>query len=469
MLIKFLKWRKWVAVPLLVVWLAFTPARGEAAAGAIFGLTAAALGALLVTGAACKYYKPSAGSSYRTNPFGVVTVSLIAGWYSVNQFMQSLWLGKNVAAKFDKTDVENVTAANPGKYPNLEAATKKNQQPKELAVGDKDLQVGLYVNSGQYSGTITVKNGPNVQVASFSNPGVSCSPWSTTGFQCNVRTANATNTAWQYVTWYGCNNVIPPPRQATDNEFASTLAGAAEILAAQDIYSDRYGNEIDDFIKDNPNVIEMVDTANPDETDAPPFVAPAGAGVEPGAGTQTISGLGAEEAARAAEAAEAARGRLDVAKEAAQRAREAADADPTNEELRRLVEIAEAAQLAAEKALEAAEKLALEKAQEAEEKYADVSPDQIKKISFDKWADLMGVMQNTWPFSLLATLAAKYSSFVSGDHNAPVFNIPMPLGHTLTIDMAPFNPIAKMARYALSVCLVIGCTWAIIRFYRGVA
>lgn len=467
MFAKFLKWRKWIAVPVLIVMLAFAPVRSEASAGVIFGLTAAMIGAMLISGATCSYYKPSSGGTYRTNPYGVVTVGLIAGWYSVNKYMQSLWMGKNVTAKIDYEDVKNVTEENPGKYPNLENALKGTPLPIT-----KDSQIGDIVEVPGYGNRKINNISTSIPACQFvSNIGTTMygadkTSILTAGGDAQGCSGSKTSGYWLYL-WYDATNELPP---GTPSSYATKLADEmATILASQDIYTDRYGNDIDNFIKDNPNVIDMVDTANPDETDAPPFVPPADAAANPGAGTTTIDGLGAEEAARAAQAAEAARGQYEAAKQAADAARDAVAADPTNEELERLLEIAEAAQIAAQKAMEAAEKYAQEKAQEAEEKYVDVNPDQIKKISFGKWEELMGVMENTWPFSLLATMAAKYSSFVSGEHNAPVFHIPLPLGNTLTVDLSPLNPVAQMARYAISVCLVIGCTWAIIRFYRGVA
>lgn len=464
---KLFKLRKWIAVPVLAVMIAFAPVRSDASAGAIFGLTAAMIGGLLIAGAACNYYKPGSGSTYRTNPYGVVTVSLLAGWYSVNQFMQSLWLGKNVTAKIDYEDVKNITKSNPGRYPNLENALKGKPFPIT-----KDSQPGDIVQVPGYGNNkITHTSTSNPACQFTSNFGTTVyAPERTSilvaGGNAQGCTGSKASGYWLYL-WHNSTSELPP---GTPSSYATKLANEeAEILAAQDIYSDRYGNEIDDFIKDNPNVIDMVDTVNPDETDAPPFIPPVGAQPLPGEGTKTVTGLGAEEAARAAEAAQAARGNLEAAKQAAQNARDALAQDPTNEDLKRLLEIAEAAQIAAEKALEAAEKLAAEKAAEAEEVYPSPPGGDMKKLSFDKWRQLLAVLETVWPFSLLVGLAAKYGQFVSGDPVAPVFHIPMPLGNDLVINLAPLDPIAQMTRYTIAVLLVIGVTWAIVRFYRGVS
>lgn len=185
-----------------------------------------------------------------------------------------------------------IVESNPTRYPNLAQAI--SGQPPNV---NKDTKVGDVVNVPGY-GKMKVHNItysiPACQHTA--NIGTTVYGGLKTSILISGGTAscsgNYSSGMWMYI-WYDATNDIVPK---SPHEAAKTLANVAEMLAAQNIYSDRYGNEIDDFLKDNPNVIEFVDGNIESPESSQPFVPPTmpsrdsvdnagGGGASPGGGS----------------------------------------------------------------------------------------------------------------------------------------------------------------------------------------
>lgn len=209
----------------------------------------------------------------------------------------------SLISRLNYNDIINILNSNPDKYIQLQHAYFKNRIPIELEPGMVNQNIGDYVKYGAYQGTVTYKNGPNCSSpVGLQNPGVSCSPYQVTGFQCVVRQLNQQGTAWQCATTYRSLGEIPNPEPRTSKESAKILANEmSELLSSKDIYSDRYGNEIDDFLKDNPQIIEILDgnieqPENSSSAQLPSFPSKSavdnagGGGVNPGGGSGNSGG-----------------------------------------------------------------------------------------------------------------------------------------------------------------------------------
>ena len=90
-----------------------------------------------------------------------------------------------------------------------------------------------------------------------------------------------------------------------------------------------------------------------------------------------------------------------------------------------------------------------------------------KRLDWSKFDTLKGALSNTFPFSLVSTLPAFFSAF--SDAAAPVFQLPMPMGKTLTVDLAIFDPVALVIRWLFGLSATVGAVYVQIKFWRGVS
>lgn len=101
-----------------------------------------------------------------------------------------------------------------------------------------------------------------------------------------------------------------------------------------------------------------------------------------------------------------------------------------------------------------------------EESLPDTSPDSLRSFDWSKWIQLKGLLQNTWPFSLLLTIPGYLSGLIVTP-TPPTFNLPIYGGNTLTISLSIFDPIAVMLRWLIGVLVTVGGIQSIIKFWRG--
>jgi len=259
----------------------------------------------------------------------------------------------------------------------------------------------------------------------------------------------------------------PPPTARVRPEAEALLASGALVSPTDQAWpiADKFSGDIDKLIQDQPNIVHYVDTASPDkETDlAPPYTGPTGAGLfNPATPTpaQTIAlqaGLTAQAAAAAAQAA-------------AQAAQAAAASDPANKDKAAVAAqaAASAAALAAQQAQIAAQQAAADTktdtvpSKEEDMTTAGITMPAIKSINFEPFLALSGVLNGKFPFSLLSSVSGLVGLLVS-DSSAPVFDIPMPLGNSMRIDLSVFNGVAAVSRFVFSLLLTLGIIFYVVR------
>lgn len=254
-----------------------------------------------------------------------------------------------------------------------------------------------------------------------------------------------------------------PPLNKTDAQVLADLpphiTGQPTIgQYGEPVYSDTAG-EIDDFIKSNPNVLKFVDEETGDEKMLP----------LPGTPSQ-ITQQQAEQAQQAA---------LQKAQENAQNLRSIADqakadalADPTNPTKAAAAAAAAAAAGAAELEVEKLKSAAATQTAAQTEKAADTAasvPNATRKtIDLSAIKTLKGALDTTYPFNLPHSISSFYSRFVA-PAETPAFDLYMPLGQTLHVDLAPFEPLAIVIRYFIGIIVTVGMFYYIIHFFRGIS
>ena len=101
-----------------------------------------------------------------------------------------------------------------------------------------------------------------------------------------------------------------------------------------------------------------------------------------------------------------------------------------------------------------------------DEPLPESSPDSLKQFDWSKWAQLKGVLQNTWPFSLLSSIP-DYLSGLIVPPTAPTFNLPVFGGNSITVSLSIFDPVATLCRWLVGVLITVGGIQAVVRFWRG--
>jgi hypothetical protein len=211
----------------------------------------------------------------------------------------------------------------------------------------------------------------------INNPGANDSPnpkWiSSSGYLNGVQY----NGFWRYVSSGGTSNAkfhhhfcmsgqTAPDRLSTDAEFSQALAKTpTPITVPTDVYSDYYG-EIDDYLKDDPNIVHFEDPASGNEIGIPPAVTKEQAN---SAATYQRSQQATQNSVDSAQnAATNARSSAELARAAAIDARNLANANPGDATLDEKADAAERAADAAERAADAAEaELAARRAEQAKD------------------------------------------------------------------------------------------------------
>ncbi len=100
--------------------------------------------------------------------------------------------------------------------------------------------------------------------------------------------------------------------------------------------------------------------------------------------------------------------------------------------------------------------------------YPSTNAVELKKIDLRKWTQLYGVMQNTFPFSLLTTLSGYLDAFVT-EPVAPSFDMHVYQDKKLHIDLSFFDPVAALVRWVIGILLTIGAILGMQKWWRGVS
>lgn len=252
-----------------------------------------------------------------------------------------------VKAKVEIDDLRNEVlkdAASKAKYPNLKNALEGLPEGKASANPAAPSPVGSYVktDSGVWYQITSVCTACGYSTNSCQHPGQALVGGKFVVTEANGQTgcpAGWTNSKSLSYNVVAVPNNQPPLVAKTNPEVAKKLANSpTNLTLPADVYSDVYGQEIDDFIKDNPNVVHYEDDAG-NAANAAEIAHATQAEIDRAQQFQKQ-----QEAVTAAEnAATSARGR-------ATSARAAADANPGDSGLAAAAAAAEAAADAAEAA-----------------------------------------------------------------------------------------------------------------------
>lgn len=127
------------------------------------------------------------------------------------------------------------------------------------------------------------------------------------------------------------------------------------------------------------------------------------------------------------------------------------------------------AKAAAKAAQSNADKLAADDAKDDSDVAATLPTSAERKtLNFSGLNSIKGALDNTYPFNLPSVISGYYSSWVV-DPAPPVFNLPLPLGQTIHVDLAPFQPVATLIQYLIGMISTVGCLYYIIHFFRGIS
>jgi hypothetical protein len=91
-----------------------------------------------------------------------------------------------------------------------------------------------------------------------------------------------------------------------------------------------------------------------------------------------------------------------------------------------------------------------------------------KTLDFSKLDALKGALASTYPFNVPASIASYYTSLVA-DPTAPVFDLPLPLGGNIHVDLAIFNGIAVLVRFLVGTLVSCGMMYYVVHFFRGIS
>ena len=260
-----------------------------------------------------------------------------------------------------------------------------------------------------------------------------------------------------------CTSASLPIMIKNVNFYSATYANSAATMqnsATDPTVNTLYQAELDQMFQDP----DYVPTFS-DATTGLPFTVPTNAATQPQINAYNAKGVALEAAHTAADVAAANNTQAQAAAAAANAA--AAAAGGTDAGLNAAAAAANAA--AAQASNTAATTAADAAAADAAAGPASLStPDTLHKFSFSSLNALKGALNTTWPFNLVGTISGYYSAFVATPV-APVFDYPLPLGFVVHADLSPWNTIASIMRWVLSVLLTVGCIYYIIHFWRGIS
>ena len=459
--------QKLAAYVMLIVFLTCVqPRHSHAFAPAI--LAAGALGGFIVAAGAAtsyKYYRPTSNpSNWRSSAMvtasGNIIRTIIGAQVVMNQYGVSVIEGNYLAAKaninalINQMSSDNLLAT---KYASLYAAFTKTPEitPPKKGLNEGDL---MQLPSGDIV-EITGVTGASLQGY---QPGSWCS--TSAGSVCTVWTVNTymDNGTTQQDHYEIVPADAPTPRVMTQVEINEQYP-FGEIVTPGVI------SDLDQMIADNANGygISIVDAVYPADVDlAPPFIPPVTLPSPVDASAPSVTGLGSGTAA-------ATGAKSSSAQTAAQTAQTAVNdylsshPGATAATDSALADLQSALDQAVKDAA-TAERIAADAKAAEEEIYPNTAVDELKTLNFDALKALRGPLAATFPFSLLGGLGSVYASMVA-DPVAPIFQLPLPLGGSITVDLAIFDPVATVCRYLIAVLLSVGIVYYIVRFWRGVA
>ena len=467
--------RKISAVVLIVLYLTFIQAQ-QARAFVPALVVPAVIGAAVLTVGAMTYYKPTSipaswpGSSIMTTAGNIAAV-VVGAQMSYNQYNQAVLQGDYAAISASVTSLQSWFSANPSgssSYPNLSSALMViSGQPlrSNSSPGDVVTVPGM---SG-FQQVLTVRDSwPGVGQSDcwgsgIANQGYNLVAWE--GGACHS----------QYFTLASASCPAPSPRPiATVQSIMPPgvpLTTPIQDDLAKMIAAVGVGNST--FNVMDSQTASGVDNSKPL---VPPLVVPAPLNPAQPVVTFPNSAVGTQVTAAANQAVAAAQtaSQALTSAQAAQQNYQAAHPTSTVQNDSALAALAgttaaaQAAVTAAQVTASQAGAVANSAAAQAADTYPNANIDALKTLDFSPFKSLGGVFASVWPFCLLTSVSAFISPLVSSPV-APVFDLPLPLGTSVHIDLAILDPAAIALRWILALVLTVGAYLGIVRFWRGVA
>lgn len=438
--------------------------RAEANPALIIPFAAAAVGSVLLTAGVVKYYAPAVNSGLHNTVSNIGTLGRIAvaTWNASTQYGTDQIYQKYVTAKISFSDLISkavtpyMDPAITKPYPNLFTKLTMVNAPEFNETNN--FQVGDIVKSGGVGFRITSTNPTETGYLNGGAGGYCAGGGFINSTSYRKCWGDLGNGFYNYCTWGSCSPSTLP--MAAKSAKAISDSYNSDVASNLPLWPDVYSGEIDNLIKDQPNIVHYVDTTTPesDLDTAPPFVPPATA-VAPGSNTTT-----APTSSAATSAQTAAQTKAQVLSQATSAVENYQTAHPASTVandpvLKDLVAAKDAAQVAAT----AASNLAAQTAAEADVSVPAANADALKAIDFTPFLTLQGVLANKFPFTLLSSISG-YLNVLSGTGTAPVFHIPI-YGNILTIDLSFMDSVAIVSRYLIATLMSVGCVFYVVRRY----
>lgn len=382
---------------------------------------------------------------------------------------------KDVSASLSMYQAKNIADKNPSEYPALKNALKDSFEPPNIngKVGDIFIiPEGQRKVSGVFPQPASKKNSP-------SNPYIFIGS-SVVSYYYYNEIADKWPAADGFYYYSGATNIdFPrntvdntPPPLTTPAKFASRLSLVPEPILTDVPVTSSYQAEIDKMLQDSDYVPEFSD-----DTTGLPLVYPPDI-VTPAELDKYNNETKAREAAASvapAQAAAVSSGQASVtaAQAAATSATTIASANPSDSGLQQKAAEALAALAAAQATLDKtladiASAQATETAAVAETAATVPEIPARKTVSFAPLLALNGILSTTYPFNLPNVITSYFSMF-QGEGLAPAFDLPLPMGNSIHVDLAIFDPVATLIRFMLGILITCGMFFYIIHFFRGVS
>ena len=429
-------------------------------------------------GAVGLYYALKSNQSSKTDSAGTISRPAAAVFIDTKDLQV---VEKSLNAKLPKTEVERISASQPAKYPKLKAASTKLSYPGYEDAAALPATMQSYV--------------PNQQIHLSASKCVKVSyvEGSPAGWNGNV---DGSLSGWKDRPEYSKFEVFHPTSDHPDYPKAvwietvhysvqtsptpisvpkSVLEYLASVAPTGTVTDSALQEELDQMMKD-PDYIPVFSDATTGLPYAPPSQAEVMTPAQIDAHNKAVDAYNKKQ-----QAAETAVGAAADAQKAAENAGAAYVASGGNlstgvggdSSLYQKYLDAKAAASGAQSASDAAQAgLAqdeLNKQKESEDSAGEVPGNEERKtLDFTPLHALKSKLDNTYPFNLPGIVLGYYSALKSTPE-APQFDLALPLGQTMHIDLSPFESIALLMRYLIGVLLTSGIIYYIIHFFRGIS
>lgn len=430
-------------------------------------IAAGALGALVLVAGASTLYKPVTvpsgwGSGGRLTTGGAIVRILLESHKTYTAYGQEVLMGNYVSAKANMEALAAKLASGSqairDKYNDLTAMLVKDTNIPIPAV---NMSPGtVFKADGSYGGNYKINSTTNSVIMS-NTPGSWCS--TSQGSTCVGWTViSPRGDGYADVSVYDIALGSPPPPTAkTQQEIVAQYPSMIIPPAAID--------ELDQMIAENANGygVSIIDSTTADGADNAPLWLPPPAVTSPlNPSAPTSTGFGTPTVT-------AATGNATTASTALNQAQtDLANYQATHPGATRATDPALAGfeDAVAEAIREATRtQQAVDNAKTAQEEvYPNANIEALKTLNFESLKALSGAMTSVFPFNLLSQVSSVYDSLVR-EPQAPAFDVSLPLGNTVHVDLSIFDSLASACRFLVGLLLTVGVVYYIVRFYRGVA